>query len=351
MNKKVLSYLLVLCLTLSLFSQTVAASSTGKTVDGMMGFAAPQGTIATADSFSGNYRAKNAIDGDITTRWNAAQPIAKLELAFPEPLDINFVQFATNATPAVAVEYTIFGKANDEWVKVGGPTTLNLSGTNSINPPISIIRGSYSGLKIDVNGKSSWAAINELTFGIAESIDLTAKAGDAQVALNWTPTTYTDQYIIKYGTESGKYTESITVSNIDNTYTVPNLINGTTYYFQVISIVKGREFVVSNEASATPNKETTDPTDPTNPTDPTDPTEPKGERAILVVTMVNGLEKEYDLPMSDINSFIKWYDNKDAGAGPSKFGINKYGNNKGPFKSRVDYVIFKNILTFQVDAY
>lgn len=79
--------------------------------------------------------------------------------------------------------------------------------------------------------------------------------------------------------------------------------------------------------------------------------QPSGDRAILLITMTTGLEKEYDLPMSDITSFLNWYDARDAGTGPAKYSINKYGNNKGPFSKRTEYVIFDKILTFEVNEY
>ncbi len=41
-------------------------------------------------------------------------------------------------------------------------------------------------------------------------------------------------------------------------------------------------------------------------------------------------------------------DDREAGTGPAKFAINKYSNNKGPFNKRTDYVIFDNILTFEI---
>ena len=88
----------------------------------------------------------------------------------------------------------------------------------------------------------------------------------------------------------------------------------------------------------------------TNTPDPVDP-QPSGDRAILTVTMLTGLEKEYDLSMDEVNAFINWYDTKDAGSGPSKYAINKHDNNRGPFSKRTDYVIFNNILTFEVSEY
>ncbi|WP_186785906.1 fibronectin type III domain-containing protein [Paenibacillus agilis] len=363
--KKLVSSLLVAFIfTLSLAATTISAAS-GKTIEGMLGHSAPVGTIAKANNVYSDHIAANVIDGDIKTRWNASLSKAEIELVFPKAIELNFVQFATNATPPVSVQYTIFGLLNNQWVKVSEPTTLLLEGFNSINPPVAIKKGTYEGIKIAVDGKTSWAAINELTFGNAESITLNAQAGDSTVNLNWNPIAGTEKYVIKYGTEPGKYTESITVTkDVYDNFPVQNLINGTTYYFQVSSIVKEKEFIISNEASATPVKkeEESKPEEPKpeepkpeepKPEEPTDPEESPGARAILVVTMINGLEKEYDLPMKDIQAFLNWYDARDKGVSTakSKFLINKYDNNKGPFRSRVDYVIFNNILMFEVNEY
>ncbi|MNI55355.1 hypothetical protein D3C73_1103000 [compost metagenome] len=79
--------------------------------------------------------------------------------------------------------------------------------------------------------------------------------------------------------------------------------------------------------------------------------QPINHRPILTVTMTTGLEKEFDLTMSEVESFIDWYDAKENGTGPAKYGINKHNNNKGPFSKRTDYVIFKNILSFEVSEY
>lgn len=79
--------------------------------------------------------------------------------------------------------------------------------------------------------------------------------------------------------------------------------------------------------------------------------EPTGYRAILTIIMLTGLEKEYDLSMSEVDAFVNWYDTKDAGLGPSRYAINKHDNNRGPFSKRTDYVIFNNILTFEISEY
>ncbi|VUG06227.1 N-acetylneuraminate epimerase [Paenibacillus polymyxa] len=85
--------------------------------------------------------------------------------------------------------------------------------------------------------------------------------------------------------------------------------------------------------------------------EPTDPSLPTGDRAILVVTMITGLEKEFDLSMKEVNDFISWYEGKQAGSGSASYAINKHDNNKGPFSSRKDYMLYDRILTFEVSEY
>lgn len=87
------------------------------------------------------------------------------------------------------------------------------------------------------------------------------------------------------------------------------------------------------------------------PTPTPTPEQPTGNRAIVVVTMNTGLEKEFDLSMEEVNSFIAWYENKQSGTGTASYAIDKHGNNKGPFTSRKEYVIFDKILTFEVSEY
>ena len=87
------------------------------------------------------------------------------------------------------------------------------------------------------------------------------------------------------------------------------------------------------------------------PTPDPEPEQPSVGRAILVVTMDTGFEKEFDLSMEEVKSFITWYENKQAGSGTASYAIDKHDNNKGPFKSRKNYVIFNKILNFEVSEY
>ncbi|OME07840.1 hypothetical protein BSK64_06165 [Paenibacillus odorifer] len=164
-------------------------------------------------------------------------------------------------------------------------------------------------------------------------LNLEANGGNAQVLLNWKTTSEANSYNIKRSlTLGGPYT--MIVSNVTKTtYTDTAVNNGITYYYIVTAIGANGESKNSNEASATPIA----------------PIE--SGRAILTVKLITDLEKEFDLSMEEINSFLEWYDARDAGTGPSKFAINKDNNNKGPFSKRTEFVIFDKILTFCVDEY
>lgn len=74
--------------------------------------------------------------------------------------------------------------------------------------------------------------------------------------------------------------------------------------------------------------------------------------ALLEITMVTGEEKEFDLPMIEVDNFKTWYNNKDAGVtgiSPT-YEINKTYN-KGPFISRKEYIVFDKIASFEVMEY
>ncbi|MBS4742129.1 Kelch repeat-containing protein [Bacillus safensis] len=103
-----------------------------------------------------------------------------------------------------------------------------------------------------------------------------------------------------------------------------------------------------------PNNTETEPPgdkDPEPTTPPKDDTTNEDGDALLIITMVNGLQKEYDLSMKEVNAFLSWYKKRDAGEGPGFYEIDEHDNNKGPFESKKDYVVFKNILMFEVNKY
>lgn len=78
--------------------------------------------------------------------------------------------------------------------------------------------------------------------------------------------------------------------------------------------------------------------------------EPSNNNALLVIKMISGLEKEFDLTSSEVDSFIEWYNNRADGRGKETYMFEK-DFNKGPFTSRKDYVAFNKIQSFEVMEY
>ncbi|WP_254551134.1 hypothetical protein [Brevibacillus sp. MS2.2] len=88
------------------------------------------------------------------------------------------------------------------------------------------------------------------------------------------------------------------------------------------------------------------PTDP----EPEPEPEPTGDNALLVIKMISGLEKEFDLTASEVQDFIDWYNDRADGRGKETYMFDK-DFNKGPFTSRKDYVAFSKIQSFEVMEY
>ncbi|MGD0032567.1 fibronectin type III domain-containing protein [Paenibacillus illinoisensis] len=343
--KKICTALMPVLLILLLFTQSTieAASPLSIKVDGMLGFSPPEGTEITASSEYSIYVAKNMIDGKLKNEWNAGTFKGTVELKFPEAIEFNFVHISTAAQPIRSVTYQIYGLKDGTWTAISSKETQALSERFNTPPPIKVTQGKYDGLKIEGDGGSSWLAIDEITLGSLEDITLNGSMTGTTAALNWNTINDATGYKLQYGTKSGEYTDSVTLEGKDSsTYKVPNLESGKTYYFQIVAIFNGVETVISNEVALTIKDDETE---------PSTPEQPSGDRAILVVTMTTGLEKEFDLSMQEVNDFINWYEAKQAGSGKATYAINKHDNNKGPFKSRKDYILYDRVLTFEVSEY
>ncbi|WP_276356230.1 S-layer homology domain-containing protein [Cohnella caldifontis] len=90
----------------------------------------------------------------------------------------------------------------------------------------------------------------------AAPVDLTAVAGDGQVALSWSSVTGAAYYDIYQGSATGSYGASPIKTVTGTTYTVTGLANGTVYYFAVkAGNDGGASDAYSNEASAMPMAE------------------------------------------------------------------------------------------------
>lgn len=84
---------------------------------------------------------------------------------------------------------------------------------------------------------------------VSAPANLLAKAGDAQVILNWDPVADVDSYKVYVGTKAGDYSQTLDAAF--NSYTVEDLINDTTYYFAVAAVDDNSESEKSDEVKAT----------------------------------------------------------------------------------------------------
>jgi len=112
-------------------------------------------------------------------------------------------------------------------------------------------------------GPAGAAATSQAATGVASNTNVPPTASSGVVTLNWTaPTENTDGspltnlsgYNIHYGTASGDYTQTVSVSNPGlATYVVDNLTPGT-YYFSIGAVNStGTESPLSPEVSMTVN--------------------------------------------------------------------------------------------------
>jgi hypothetical protein len=131
------------------------------------GIGMPAGTVATASSTYSTYTPNLAIDGDLTTLWNASTYTGWLQLAFPAPVAITGIRLASQATPATNTDYSVTPIAST--TVIGSATDfVSPSTTVEIQPALSVTPGTYSGLIINVNGEASWVVIAEVSLLTAE---------------------------------------------------------------------------------------------------------------------------------------------------------------------------------------
>lgn len=164
--------------------------------------------------------------------------------------------------------------------------------------------------------------------------DLVANAGDSKIDLTWSAVPEATSYSIKRATTSGGPYQTVTDSVYDTKYTDTTVSNGVTYYYVVTANVNGIESEYSNEASATPTAAPV----------------VSGNRARVVVSLISGLEKEYDLSNSELASFISWYNNRADGIGQEVYAFNK-NSDMNNYISRKDFIAFSKIEMFEVNEY
>lgn len=247
-------------------------------------------------------------------------------------------------------EYTFSSEKNlsDYQIQVDQPgATLSFYGSSNnliatINPQV--INGTKTAFNSVISGVkkirlgTSVNAITVYEMDIFESnivtpsipVSLSATSGNSNIDLSWTASAGATSYNIKRShTAGGPYTQI--ASSVTGNFSDTSVSNETTYFYVVTAVNSVGESGNSNETSATPIA-------------------PIINRALLVITLVNGLEKEYDLSMTEVNSFINWYNGRAGGTGLETYSFNKTFN-LAKFLSRKDYIAFSKIETFEVNEY
>lgn len=195
---------------------------------------------------------------------------------------------------------------------------------------VKLISGTNGEWRLDIDAIDIDATGYLINPNLSAPLELYAAAAVDKINLNWTAVTNATAYKVKRSITSGGPYETI-ASNVTNaTYADTNVTSNVKYYYVVTAVNVVGESIGSKEATAIIVPET--------------------GRAILTIYLNNGTEKEYDLSMTEVNAFIDWYDQKDAGVGMAKYAFIKTWN-KGPFAKRTEYVVFDKILTFNVDEY
>lgn len=106
----------------------------------------------------------------------------------------------------------------------------------------------------------------------------------------------------------------------------------------------------SPEPTVTPGSTATPEPTSTPELSPTPTPVPNGNRAILLIKMAEGIEKEFDLPMTEVDGFTAWYDERSQGTGKGYYVLNN-NSNVAPFISRKEYVNYDKIINFEVKEY
>jgi uncharacterized protein YjdB len=86
-------------------------------------------------------------------------------------------------------------------------------------------------------------------------------------------------------------------------------------------------------------------------TTPTNPADNSGN-AVLTITMTNGNVKSYTVPMTKVNDFISWYDNRVSGStGKAYYTFDKTDSSQTSFSKKTEYLVFDKISSYEVDEY
>ncbi|QUI23626.1 hypothetical protein HZI73_15600 [Vallitalea pronyensis] len=165
---------------------------------------------------------------------------------------------------------------------------------------------------------------------VVSPTNLTATSNSNSIVLNWDTVTDAYSYTILRSTDSGTIDTVIASDITGTTYTDTNVTPGVTCYYVVRAVKNGVESANSNVASTM--------------------IEISNNRALLLIKLLGENDKEYDLPMSDVDTFMSWYFDRGVGQGPAYYTFTK-DYNAGPYISREDYISYDKIICIEVNEY
>ncbi len=141
-------------------------------------------------------------------------------------------------------------------IAVGTYTLLTYSNTLSGTPTFTYSAPSGSGQTAVFNTNAAKMITVTISAPLSAPTGLTAAAGDAQVALEWTAAAGATGYNVKRSTTSGS-SYAVVATNVTATgYTNIGLVNGTLYYYAVSATNSTAESSNSTQVSARPTSAT-----------------------------------------------------------------------------------------------
>jgi len=125
------------------------------------GTGVPAGTIATAsNTLAVGYGPGKAIDGDITTAWNAGGYTGWIKLVFPAPVMIAAIRIHDEALPETDETYTV--TTDTSATPIGTATLPVMLSPGSVLPDIQVTPGFYSSITVTIDGGDSWVGADEI---------------------------------------------------------------------------------------------------------------------------------------------------------------------------------------------
>lgn len=344
--------LVIFTLTCGLFystNQNAYAQYTADVVPTMTGYTTPSGIASASSEYGSGYEAWRTFDDiDNGYGWNTTpQYVTTGWLAYEFPIVNKICKYTLKSRNGAAVflpeapkDWTFEGWNGSSWVVLD--TRSNITGwaegaAKEFTFPNSTAYIKYR-INVTANNGGSYLSIGEMEMMESTVMvpnnptNLAASSGNGQVTLTWDTVSGATGYNVKRATTTGGPYTTVTNNVYALTYADTTVTNGVTYYYVVTALNASGESGNSNEVSATPQATST------------------GNNALLIITMVEGTVKEFDLTKAQVDAFTAWYNSRASGTGSPYYTINK-NFNTGPFISRKDNIVFDKIVSFEINEY